>query len=97
MSPNSIAKRGYSILTRGGAESNTTKLLDPDAMLTSAELAAYLKVSLTCVEKWRLAGNGPRFVKLVHAVRYRRKDVLAFVAENVRASTSATAAPDDLG
>jgi hypothetical protein len=64
-------------------------------MLTSAELAAYLKVSLACVEKWRLAGNGPRFVKLVHAVRYRRKDVLAFVAANVRASTSATAPPDD--
>ena len=86
---------GYSTLTRGGAESNTTKL-DPDAILTSAEVAAHLKVSLSCVEKWRLAGNGPQFIKMVHAVRYRGKDVLAFVAESVRASTSATAAPDDL-
>jgi hypothetical protein len=43
------------------------------------------------LQKWRLQGNGPRFVKLGHAVRYDVKDLEAYIECGRRRSTSDSA------
>ena len=43
--------------------------------LTDVEVAARLGVSRFTVRSWRLKGQGPRFLKMGRAVRYRNEDV----------------------
>jgi hypothetical protein len=57
-------------------------------LLTSREVAALLSVSVRSLERWRVAGIGPRFVRLNHAIRYRQADLDAHVAARVVGSTS---------
>jgi predicted DNA-binding transcriptional regulator AlpA len=63
---------------------------DPDleALLNSREVAELLRLSERTLERHRLAGTGPRYAALGRAIRYRRRDVLAFVEEHLRQSTS---------
>lgn len=49
-------------------------------LLTTAELAERLKVSVATVRRWRHNGKGPSYVRLSHNdVRYRLEDVDAFL------------------
>ena len=57
-------------------------------LLTSREVAALLSVSVRSLERWRVSGIGPRFVRLNHSIRYRQSDLDAHVAAHVVASTS---------
>ncbi|WP_275099522.1 helix-turn-helix transcriptional regulator [Sedimenticola hydrogenitrophicus] len=57
-------------------------------LLTQKDLAAYLNKSTAWCERARWAGEGPRFVKLGRHVRYRADDVLAWIEENAKQSTS---------
>jgi hypothetical protein len=65
----------------------------PLALLTTAEVAALLRLSVSILNKWRLAGRGPQFVKVGTRVRYRLHDVAIFIAASTRGSTSATGPP----
>lgn len=58
------------------------------ALLTEKAAAERLGLSTKTMQKWRWTGGGPCFVKLGGAVRYRIVDLDAYVAENVRDSTS---------
>lgn len=40
-------------------------------LLTEAEVAKKLHVSLACLRRWRLEKRGPQFVKIGQLVRYR--------------------------
>jgi predicted DNA-binding transcriptional regulator AlpA len=51
--------------------------------LASKEAANYIGVSIKSLEKWRLLREGPPYVKLTRAVRYRRADLDAFMAERL--------------
>jgi predicted DNA-binding transcriptional regulator AlpA len=62
-----------------------------DTLLNGREVAELLRLSERTVERHRLAGTGPRFVAVGRAIRYRRRDVFAFVEEHVRRSTSESA------
>jgi predicted DNA-binding transcriptional regulator AlpA len=42
-----------------------------DPLLTPPEVAAILKVSLSWLAKARMRGDGPAFLKIGRAVRYR--------------------------
>jgi excisionase family DNA binding protein len=53
---------------------------DSDALLTEAELAQYLKLSLSTVRRMRYAGTGPAVVWLGARPRYRKSDVDAWLA-----------------
>jgi excisionase family DNA binding protein len=55
----------------------------PD-LLTAAEAARYLRCSLRTLDRERAVGNGCPFVRLGNRIRYRRSDIDAFVAANVR-------------
>ena len=59
-----------------------------EELLTTPEAARLLTLSPRTLERHRLAGTGPRFVALGRAIRYRRRDVHAFVEEHLRQSTS---------
>jgi hypothetical protein len=65
----------------------------PPALLTTEEVAELLRLSPSILNKWRLAGRGPSFVKAGSRVRYRLSDIAAFIAASTRGSTSATGPP----
>ncbi len=57
------------------------------AFLTQIELAARWRISPRTLERWRWAGDGPRFIKIGGLVRYRLEDVDDFEAEQLRQIT----------
>ena len=59
-----------------------------DELLTTQQAAAYLVLSPRTLEKWRVTGEGPPFVKLGRRVAYRREDLREWVESRRRASTS---------
>ena len=60
----------------------------PVRLLDERETAARLGLSARTLQKWRLLGCGPRFVKLGHAVRYAEGEVQGFIQKRLRTSTS---------
>jgi excisionase family DNA binding protein len=47
----------------------------PEPLLTTQDLADYLKVPVATVYKWRSVGTAPRGVRVGRHVRYRLRDV----------------------
>lgn len=54
--------------------------MPPSPVLTTAEAAAYLSVSRSWLEKARLQGRGPRYIRCGARVLYRISDLDAFLA-----------------
>jgi predicted DNA-binding transcriptional regulator AlpA len=62
-------------------------------VLRTPAAAEYVGLSDSTLEKFRLTGEGPQFVRIgVRAVGYRIEDLEAWLAERVRRSTSEGAA-----
>jgi predicted DNA-binding transcriptional regulator AlpA len=59
-----------------------------ECLLTQRDVAARLGLSERTIERLRLSGDGPRFVKATRSVRYRECDLEAWIASRVVASTS---------
>jgi excisionase family DNA binding protein len=58
-------------------------------LLRTPEAADYLTIAGSTLEKLRLYGRGPRFVRVgTRAIRYRREDLDAWLTECARRSTS---------
>lgn len=57
-------------------------------LLTAREAAERLKLSESYLEKARIRGDGPRFVRLGRSIRYRLEDLEAWVASRAAGSTS---------
>lgn len=57
---------------------------DDDDLLTTEQQAAVMNVPRTRLEKQRLTGDGPPYIKDGHLVRYRRGDYRAWVASKPR-------------
>ena len=60
----------------------------PKEFLTQSEAADLLHVSVRSLERWRLAGTGPRFHKAGRRVLYLRSEVERWLMENQFSSTS---------
>jgi excisionase family DNA binding protein len=59
--------------------------IDPaETLLTAPETAQYLRCSVRTLDRERGDGRGCPFVRIGGRIRYRRADVEAFVAANVR-------------
>ena len=56
--------------------------------LDTHEAAARIGLSSSTLRKLRLRGEGPAFLKLGRAVRYREIDIDAWVSARVKRSTS---------
>jgi hypothetical protein len=52
------------------------------------ETATITGLAVSTLNKWRLAGRGPKFVKLGKRVLYRDEDIESFIAAGSRTSTS---------
>ena len=60
------------------------------ALLTQSEAAELLRVTERTLERLRVAGTGPKFIRIgkTKAIRYRPGDVEAWLATKLVSSTS---------
>jgi len=63
-------------------------------MLRTKEAAEYLGLRKCTLEVWRVRGDGPVFLKLGKAVRYRSADLDDFINASIRTSTSLAIDPE---
>jgi hypothetical protein len=61
----------------------------PD-LLSDVELANELQLETSTLANWRWSGRGPDFVKYGRQIKYRREDVDAWLASQVRRPTTPT-------
>jgi len=52
-------------------------------LLTPAEAAKVLRVSPATLPRWRWSGDGPDFVRVGRAIRYRREDLDRYIQRGV--------------
>jgi len=57
-------------------------------LMTECETAKVLRVSNRTLQRYRVSGNGPRFVKLGKRVFYRYADINSYIEARVVESTS---------
>jgi len=60
-------------------------------ILTTREAADYVRLSKPTLERFRVSGDGPVFVKMGSAVRYRVCDLNAWLETRLATSTSQAA------
>lgn len=67
---------------------STPSAADPDELMTPAQVSKLAKLSVRTLQDQRSRGRGPEFVKLspgrAGRVRYRRRDVYAWLANAAR-------------
>ena len=56
--------------------------------LNNEEAARYLGLKAATLNKWRVYGEGPPFIKVGRLVRYRRADLDAYLSGRLFQSTS---------
>lgn len=77
-------------------QSNLTTISDcrgapsQSELFTTPEAAAYTKMAVPTLERFRLTGEGPVFAKLGGSVRYRRCDLDSWIESRLVRSTSQT-------
>jgi hypothetical protein len=64
--------------------------LDPDALLTEAQTSDFLNLSIRTLQAWRMRNAGPKFVRAGRAIRYRRRDLTAWMDAHTMSSASAS-------
>lgn len=62
-----------------------------DSLINEQELADWLGESVSSIQKWRVSGKGPKFVKKPKGVGYRPADVEAWLDSRTVASTTEAA------
>jgi hypothetical protein len=69
---------------RTEARSDPARLL-----LNEVEAAAFLRVSPRALQKWRVNGRGPEFLRLSsRCIRYSRADLLGWLEERICRNTA---------
>lgn len=64
---------------------------DPDSLLREDAAAKLIDFTPRALQEWRRRGCGPRYVRVsARAVRYRRRDLLAWIEERLCRSTADT-------
>ncbi len=53
-----------------------------ETLLTTEQAAWLLRISRKTLERMRVEGRGPRFVKIGRCVRYRQRDLLTWITTN---------------
>ncbi len=55
---------------------------DPDTLLREQDAADLLNLSVRTLQSWRIRMAGPPFIQVGRAVRYRRRDLIAWIDAN---------------
>lgn len=63
-------------------------IVNPDQLITTEELAGWLRESVSTIHHWRVSGKGPRFVRKPKHVVYRVRDVQDWLDRQTVSSTS---------
>ena len=66
---------------------------DPDALLTTAEVAGIRRLTVNALAQERWRGDGPRFIRTSGRVLYRARDLAEWLAEHTVNPTPRSAAP----
>lgn len=53
-----------------------------DELLTTVEVAQYLRIRVNTLEQWRSRGEGPAFERVGRRVRYRRGEIDRWLKRN---------------
>jgi predicted DNA-binding transcriptional regulator AlpA len=72
-------------------QSNLRSAREPnfcERLLTARETANFLRLSSSWLAKARMRGDGPPYVKLGRAIRYRESALVQWMKSRVRLSTS---------
>ncbi|GJL95392.1 MAG: hypothetical protein DHS20C05_17970 [Hyphococcus sp.] len=56
--------------------------------LTNSEAAEYLGLKIATLNKWRVYGDGPPYLKVGRLIQYRKSDLDAYLNERLMRSTS---------
>lgn len=56
--------------------------------LTNSEAAEYLGLKTATLNKWRVYGDGPPFLKVGRLIQYRKTDLDTYLNERLMRSTS---------
>ena len=65
-----------------------------DCLLNTEQAALFIGFEPRTLNKWRVVGGGPPFIAISNrAVRYRRRDLIAWANEHLRRSTSEPVQP----
>ncbi len=60
-----------------------------DSMIDEKRAANFLGYSVRALQNWRVRGGGPDFAKIsARSIRYRRRDLIAWVEARIVSSTS---------
>ncbi len=62
---------------------NNHQANDPDALICEVRAADFLAVSPRTLQAWRSRKVGPAFCAAGRAIRYRRRDLLAWIEANL--------------
>ena len=68
-------------------ERNRMSDTDPGPMLNDVQASRLLGITPFALRQWRYRHQGPPYVKLGTCVRYRRDDLLSFIADHARLPT----------
>jgi hypothetical protein len=60
-------------------------VIEPALLYAPPEAAAFLRLSPRSLERWRVNGRGPKFVRMGRRVVYEGSALLAFIAKMKRA------------
>ena len=61
---------------------------DADFLLKEDEAADLLNLSVRTLQAWRVRTAGPPFIQVGRAVRYRRRDLIAWIDANTIGASS---------
>ena len=72
------------------AEHKASQASSPDTLFNPSKLVKRLgnEVSVSTLAKWRVTGQGPRFIKIGRSVVYREGDIQQWLAEQTRNHTN---------
>lgn len=62
--------------------------MDIPQLLDPPELAQRLGITVGCLAKWRLVGEGPAFLRVGRRIQYDPRDISKWLDRRRRASTS---------
>lgn len=65
-----------------------TAVLPAYNLLNEKQAAALMNVSVSFLQKLRIRGGGPKFLKISKSIRYRKSDIETYLSESERQSTS---------